>query len=146
MVSRRFGLALALAAALIGCGGGDDGATPPTSTTSTQTTATSAGKQPKGTSDRGARRCTKAAFLGALLADVEPRAFKVDAVKCEGEFARSRFVNVDCAAGQGVACDGPQIAAWRLGEKRWRLIAYAGSLSCSEVRKKAKQFPSALCD
>ena len=146
VVPPRFALALVLAAALIGCGSDDDAAT--TAPKSTPTTATDAAEkqaQPKGTADRGARRCSKAAFLAALLADVEPQAFKVDDVKCDGDFARARFANASCAGGQGVACDVPQISAWRLGEKRWRLIAYAGDLSCSEVRKKAKEFPAALC-
>ena len=148
MVPSRFAFASVLVAALIGCGGGDDGATPAPSTSRQSTTAKAVKAQakPAGTSDRGARRCTKAAFLAALLADVEPRAFKVDEVRCEGDFARSRFAGVSCAAGQGVACDGAKVAAWRLGEKRWRLIAYADSLDCSEVRGKASEFPSALCD
>lgn len=144
VVPRRFALALVLAAALVGCGGDDDAATTAPKASETATTAAKQAKR-TGTSDRGARRCTKAAMLAALLADVEPQAFKVSEVRCEGKFARSRFVNSSCAAGQGVACDGAKLAAWRLGAKRWRLIAYADGLSCSEVRKKAGDFPQSLC-
>lgn len=144
MVPRRFALALVLAAALIGCGGDDDAATAPAA--SQTTPAKAAERTPAGTSDRGARRCTRTAFLAALLADVAPQPFKVDRVRCKGDFARSRFVNAGCAAGQGIACDGAKIAAWRLGARRWRLIAYADGLSCSEVRGKAADFPQSLCD
>ena len=148
MVPRRLALVLLLVAALAGCGSSDDDPGSAATTTSTSTTeAKGATKtQPTGTVDRGARRCTKAAFLGALLADVEPQAFKVDEVKCAGDFARSRFVNAGCAGGQGVACDGAKVATWRRGSKRWRLIAYADGVSCSEVRKKAGDFPQSLCD
>ncbi len=145
MISRRFGLALVLAAALVaGCGGGDDAAQ--TTSPAPTATATTAKPKPAGTSDRGARRCTRAAFLAALLADVDPQPFKVDEVRCAGDFGRSRFVNAGCAAQQGVACDGAKVAAWRLGEKRWRLIAYADGLPCAEVRRKAADFPQSLCD
>lgn len=143
---RRFAFALVLAAALIGCGGSDDDAA--TTPKATQTApAAAAAQKPRGTSDRGARRCSKAAFLAALLADVAPQAFKVDQVRCAGDFGRSRFVNAGCSAQPaGIACDGAKVAAWRLGAKRWRLIAYADGLKCGEVRKKAGDFPSSLCD
>lgn len=147
MVLLRLLPVLLLAAALIGaCGGGEDAAT--TTPKATQTApAAAAAKKPAGTSDRGARRCTRAAILAALLADVDPLPYKVDQVRCRGEFARSRFVLANCAAGQAsVACASAKVAAWRRGEKRWRLIAYADGLSCAEVRKKAGDFPSSLCN
>jgi hypothetical protein len=140
-------VACALAAVLMlgGCGGGGDDASSGPSTASTPTAAKK--QKAKGTADRGARRCTKSALLASLLADVAPVPYKVDKVRCTARFARSRFVLASCTAGQTtVACGSPQVAAWRLGEKRWRLIAYADGLSCAEVRKQAADFPSSLCD
>lgn len=139
---RLLPLLLLAAALLAGCGGDDSAQT----TSPAQATSTTAKNAKTGTTDRGARRCTRAAFLGALLADVDPLPFKVDEVRCAGDFGRARFVNAGCAAQQGVACDGAQVAAWRRGAKRWRLIAYADSLRCAEVRRKAADFPQSLCD
>ncbi len=137
-------LALAVTGVLSGCGGDDDQAGKPSSTA---TSATSATKQPRGTSDRGARGCTRAAFLAALLADVEPLAFKVDQVRCKGEFARTRFVGRGCPQGQAtkVPCGSAKVAAWRRGAKRWRLVTYADNLTCAGVRSKAADFPQSLC-
>ena len=142
--------ALTLACGILfgGCGGGD-GDEAATTSAKAKTTTTAAAKQakPTGTSDRGARRCTKSAFLAALLADVDPVPYTVSKVRCKGDFARSRFVLENCTAGQAsVACGSAKVAAWRLGSKRWRLIAYSDGLSCADVHQKAKDFPSTLCD
>ena len=143
-------LALACGILLGGCGGGDsDSNSAATTSKGAKTTTTAAAKpaKPSGTSDRGARRCTKSAFLAALLADVAPQPYTVSEVRCAGDFARSRFVLSNCAAGQAsVACGSAKVAAWRLGSKRWRLIAYSDGLSCAGVREKAKDYPSTLCD
>jgi len=145
---RLCAVALALGALLVGCGGGDDEPAPSSKATTAARTTTAAAKPKRaGTADRGARRCTKAAILAALLADVDPLPFKVDRVRCDGEFARARFEIASCPAGQAsAACTGPKVAAWRLGAKRWRLIAYDDALSCAAVRQKAKEYPSSLCD
>lgn len=136
-------LALVVAFVLAGCGG-DDGAKAPSATQAT-TGAAKATKQ-TGTSDRGARRCSKSALLAALLADVDRVPFTVDEVRCKGKFARSRFEWESCPAGQtSAACGTAKVAAWRLGAKRWKLISYGDGLSCAEVRKKAADYPSALC-
>lgn len=144
MVLLRLLPAVLLAAALLGaCGGGDDD---PASTTPKSTKTAPAADKPAVTTDRGARRCTKAAILAALLVDVEPLPYKVNEVRCKGEFARSRFVLANCPAGQAsVACGSAKVAAWRRGAKRWRLITVLDGLSCAEVRKKAGDFPSSLC-
>jgi len=139
-------LVLAMAVALAGCGGDDED----TATSSrSATTATSTAKQkPRGTSDRGARRCTRTAFFAALLADVDRLPFTVERVKCKGDFGRSRFVARGCVPGQAtkVPCGSAKVAAWRLGAKRWRLIAFADSLNCEAVRREAADFPQSLCD
>ena len=136
-------LALAMAVAVSGCGGGDDPAK-----TSTSTTPAAAKKTPAGASDRGARRCTKTAFLAALLADVDRLAFEVSDVRCKGSFARTRFVARGCAEGQAtkVQCGSAKVGAWRLGAKRWRLIAYKDQLTCGEIRRAAADFPQSLCN
>ena len=105
-------------------------------------------KTPADTSDRGARRCAKTAFLAALLADVDRLAFDVSEVRCKGSFARTRFVARGCAPGQAtkVPCGSARIGAWRLGAKRWRLIAYKDQLSCGEIRRAAADFPQSLCN
>jgi hypothetical protein len=138
-------LVLGVGVLLAGCGGGG----PTGSKTSTSSPAKStASKKQAGTTDRGARRCTKTAFLAALLADVDRLAFKVDRVRCQGDFARSRFVARGCPPGQAtkVPCASTKVAAWRRGSKRWRLIAFSDGLTCSEVRRSAADFPQALCD
>jgi hypothetical protein len=142
--------AAALALALGGCGGaggGDLAGTSPAGPASTRTTRSVSGQPRARTADRGARRCTRAAFLAALLADVDRLAFKVDRVRCEGGFARVRFVLSSCPAQAppSVGCDRAKVAAWRLGSERWRLITYADALTCAEIRRSAKEFPSALC-
>ena len=100
------------------------------------------------TSDRGARRCAKTAFLAALLADVDRLAFDVSEVRCKGSFARTRFVARGCAPGQAtkVQCGSAKVGAWRLGAKRWRLIAYKDQLTCGEIRRAAADFPQSLCN
>jgi hypothetical protein len=140
-------LVLAVAAMLAGCGGDDD----PSATSSskaTSTTPAAAKKKTADTSDRGARRCTKTAFLAALLADVDRLPFEVSEVRCKGAFARTRFVARGCVPGQAtkVPCGSAKVAAWRLGAKRWRLIAYTDKLTCTEVRRSAGDFPQTLCD
>ncbi len=140
-------LVLGAGVLLAGCGGGSSSSGSKTST-SAQTTTTAA-KKPAGTSDRGARRCTKAAFLAALLADVARLPFTVEGVRCKGAFARTRFVARGCAPGQtadGIPCGSARVAAWRLGAQRWRLIAYAQDFSCAEIRREAGDFPQSLCD
>jgi hypothetical protein len=142
-------LVLAVGVLLVGCGGGGDDSSSKTAPATATRTAQAAAKKPAGTSDRGARRCTRTAFLAALLADVAPLPFRVDRVRCEGKFARSRFVARGCAPGQtagGISCGSAKVAAWRLGAKRWRLITYAGTLTCAEVRREAGDFPQSLCD
>lgn len=143
-------LVLAVGVMVAGCGGGDDPASGSKTSTSspTQTTA-AAPKKPTAPTDRGARRCTRTAILAALLADVDQLPFEVDRVRCKGSFARSRFVARGCAPGQtanGIACGTAKVAAWRLGVKRWRLIAYGDKLACADVRQKAGDFPQSLCD
>ena len=150
-------LVLAVSVAITGCGGGNSpkpgpvatsAATPTATSTSGQTTPATP-SQPSGPADRGATRCTRTAFLAALLADVAQLPFLVDRVRCEGAFGRSRFVARGCAAGQtadGIPCGSAKVAAWRRGAKRWRLIAYNDTLSCAAIRAKAKDFPQSLCD
>lgn len=146
MLVARLALAVLLAAALAACGDSDDDGAGTTATAAR--TATAAQTTPSGATDRGARRCSRAAFLAALLADVARAPFRVDRVRCRGDYARTRFRNAACGAGQGstIACDRAQVAAWQLGERRWRLIAYMPSLSCTEVRKRIADYPSDLCD
>jgi hypothetical protein len=141
-------LVLAVGVMLAGCGGGDGAASSSTTSTSSPSTTTPA-KKPAGTTDRGARRCSRTAILAALLADVARLPFDVDRVRCKGSFARSRFVARGCAPGRtadGIPCGTAKVGAWRLGAKRWRLIAYADALTCADVRKKAGDFPRSLCD
>jgi hypothetical protein len=140
--------AVLLAALLIGCGGDGDGGAATTTSTTTRTAAAGAGKQATGTVDSGARRCTRTAFLAGLLADVALLPFKIETLKCKGEFARTRFVPRGCAPGQtadGIPCGSTGVAVWRRGARRWRLIAYSKSLSCAEIRKQAGDFPQSLC-
>jgi hypothetical protein len=147
VVPLRFAFASVLVAALIGCGPGNDAAT--TTPRPTQTAPAAAPKKPAAPTDRGARRCTKTAFLAALLTDVAALPIEVDGVRCKGEFARSRFVARGCAPGQtanGITCGTAKVAAWRRGAKRWRLITYADALTCTEVRGKAADLPQSLCD
>jgi hypothetical protein len=140
-------LVLAVGVMLAGCGGADDPASrskTPESNPAQTTPATA--KEPAGTTDRGARRCTRTAILAALLADVDQLPFKVDRVRCKGEFARSRFAYSSCPAGKaGPACDRAKVAVWRRGAKRWRLITYAVTLTCAEIRRAAADFPQSLC-
>jgi hypothetical protein len=148
-------LVLAVGVVVAGCGGGNSPKSGPVATSASTPTATStqttpaAPAQSSGPADRGATRCTRTAFLAALLADVAQLPFLVDRVRCQGGFGRSRFVARGCAPGQtagGVACGSAKVAAWRRGAKRWRLIAYADTLSCAAIRAKAKDFPQSLCD
>jgi hypothetical protein len=137
-------LMLAVGVALGGCG--DDPAPRATSTPRQTQTAPATAKQPAGTSDRGARRCTRTAILAALLADVDQLPFRVSGLRCEGKFARARFAFSNCPAGQtSPACGRAKVAAWRLGSKRWRLITYADALTCTEIRRTAADFPQSLC-
>ncbi len=137
-------LTLGVAVMVSGCGGGED----PAKTSSSTATTAAAKKTPAGTSDRGARRCAKTAFLAALLADVDRLAFDVSEVRCKGSFARTRFVARGCAQGQAtkVPCGSARVGAWRLGAKRWRLITYKDRLTCGEIRRSAADFPQSLCN
>ncbi len=140
-------LTLAMAVAVSGCGGDEDPAKT-SGSTATATTPAAGKKAAADTSDRGARRCAKTAFLAALLADVDRLAFDVSDVRCKGSFARTRFVARGCAQGQAtkVQCGSAKVGAWRLGAKRWRLIAYKDQLTCGEIRRAAADFPQSLCN
>lgn len=94
------------------------------------------------------RRCTRSAFLQALRTDVDKVRFVVDALRCRGNFARTRFTVTECLpeqTGDRRGCRRTRVAAWRRDATRWRLITYSEQLDCSVVRAAAPRFPAPLC-
>jgi hypothetical protein len=98
--------------------------------------------------DPALRRCTKAAFLSALRADVDKTRFRVDKIRCSGNFARTRFAFVGCLPGQTgnpQGCTRVREAAWRRTPQRWKLITFEEQLDCPEVQAAVPKYPDALC-
>jgi hypothetical protein len=98
--------------------------------------------------DPALRRCTRAAFLSALRADVDKVRFRLDRIRCSGGFARTRFAFVACLPGQTGdrrGCERTREAAWRRDARRWRLITFAQKLDCPVVQAAAPRYPAALC-
>jgi hypothetical protein len=99
--------------------------------------------------DPALRRCTSAAFLSALRADVDKSRFRVLKIRCSGDFARTRFAFVGCLPGQTGGsvrgCARVREAAWRRTPQRWKLITFEEQLDCPEVQAAAPKYPDALC-
>lgn len=99
--------------------------------------------------DAALRRCTRAAFLSALRTDVDKTRFRVERIRCSGDFAVTRFAFLGCLPGQNggstTGCTRVREAAWRRTPQRWKLITFEEQLDCPVVQAAAPKYPAALC-
>jgi hypothetical protein len=99
--------------------------------------------------DAALRRCTDAAFLSALRTDVDKTRFRVERIRCSGNFAVTRFAFIGCLRGQNEGsakgCTRIREAAWRRTAQRWKLITFEQQLDCPVVQAAAPKYPAALC-
>jgi hypothetical protein len=99
--------------------------------------------------DPALRRCTRAAFLSALRADVDKTRFRVERIRCSGDFAVTRFAFIGCLPGQNAGsskgCTRVRQAAWRRTPQRWKLITFEEQLDCPVVQAAEPKYPDALC-